>query len=154
MKIRKVAVNARKKCFEIEVSNQSYDFPFSKLRIAPKPGDPIVKAYADPELGSEAFTYVLYSGKEGSVPLDAVLTYHRDPETLRKILLYKLTLKAQKLVEKISSSKREIIRRAGTSPTQFYRLMDQAFYGKTIDQMVRLLAALDCVVDVTFTKAA
>jgi hypothetical protein len=46
------------------------------------------------------------------------------------------------------------MRRVGTSPTQFYRLIDQTFYRKTIDQMVRLLAALDCPVDLVFQEAA
>jgi hypothetical protein len=44
-------------------------------------------------------------------------------------------------------SKREICRRLGTSATQRYRLLDQTNYGKSIDQVLRLLRALDCDVD-------
>ena len=41
-----------------------------------------------------------------------------------------------------------------TSPTQFYRLMDQTNTHKTIDQMVKLLAALECSVEIKFTDWA
>ena len=44
-------------------------------------------------------------------------------------------------------SRREIIRRLGTSPAQLYRLLDQTNYRKSVDQMLSLLAALDCDVD-------
>jgi Cro/C1-type HTH DNA-binding domain len=44
-------------------------------------------------------------------------------------------------------SRREIIRRLGTSATQFYRLLDQTNYGKSVDQLVSLLQVLDCEVD-------
>jgi hypothetical protein len=46
-----------------------------------------------------------------------------------------------------SLSKRELCRRLGTSATQLYRLLDQTNYGKSIDQVLRLLRALDCDVD-------
>jgi len=42
----------------------------------------------------------------------------------------------------------------GTTPTQLYRLLDQKNVNKTIDQMVKLLAALDCPVDLIFGEAA
>ncbi len=44
-------------------------------------------------------------------------------------------------------SKREIIRRLGTSAAQFYRLLDQTNDTKSVDQMLRLLNVLDCDVD-------
>jgi len=44
-------------------------------------------------------------------------------------------------------SRREIIRRLGTSATQFYRLLDQTNYRKSIDQLLSLLHVLDCDVD-------
>lgn len=44
-------------------------------------------------------------------------------------------------------SKREIIRRLGTSATQFYRLLDQKNYQKSVDQLLSLLHVLDCDVD-------
>jgi hypothetical protein len=42
-----------------------------------------------------------------------------------------------------------------TSPAQFYRLLDQTNYRKSVDQLPRLLQALDCDVDlVVRTKSA
>jgi len=44
-------------------------------------------------------------------------------------------------------SRREIIRWLGTSAAQFYRLLDQTNYRKSIDQLLSLLHVLDCDVD-------
>lgn len=44
-------------------------------------------------------------------------------------------------------SKRELIRRLGTSATQFYRLLDQTNYKKSFGQLLSLLHVLDCDVD-------
>ena len=56
-------------------------------------------------------------------------------------------IRAQKRVKASSLSKREIIRRMGTSATQFYRLLDQSNYRKSVDQLLSLLQVLDCEVD-------
>ena len=40
-----------------------------------------------------------------------------------------------------------MIRRLGTSATQFYRLLDQTNYRKSIDKLLALLHVLDCDVD-------
>ncbi|MEX2124522.1 MAG: hypothetical protein WD795_11575 [Woeseia sp.] len=101
----------------------------------------------DKELAREGFTYVLGSGKEGTVHIEQVLEYNLDPAHLRDALLYQLTLEARNRVEASPLSKREIIRRLGTSATQLYRLMDQTNYRKSIDQLLRLLHILDCDVE-------
>jgi hypothetical protein len=44
-------------------------------------------------------------------------------------------------------SRREIIRRLGTSPAQFYRLLDATNNRKSVDGMLNLLHALDCEVE-------
>ena len=62
------------------------------------------------------------------------------------LLLYRLTLEAQKRVERSALSTRELIRRLGTSPAQFYRLLDQTNYRKSVDQLLTLLSILDCEV--------
>jgi hypothetical protein len=98
----------------------------------------------DDELGREGFTYVLASGKEGSVHIDHVLEYNQDPAYMRDLLLYKLTVEVQERVEASPLSKRELIRRLGTSATQFYRLLDQTNYRKSVDQLLSLLQILDC----------
>jgi len=64
-------------------------------------------------------------------------------------LLYALTLEAQKRLAWSPLSRREIIRRLGTSPAQFYRLLDQTNYDKSVDRLVALLQALDCEVALT-----
>jgi hypothetical protein len=154
MKIKKVLANNRKKAFEITTAQAAYDFPYSRLTPKPSEDDPIQEMFADPEIGHNGFTYRLASGREDTVVLDQVLEYNKDPEYLRRDLLYRLTLKAQKRIKDVGASKREVIRRMGTTPTQFYRLMDQKNTNKTIDQMVKLLAALDCSVGLTFDEAA
>lgn len=154
MKIKKVTFNNRKRCFEVLTKKQAFLFPYSRLTAKRQPIEGVVMTEVDKELGEEAFSYRLESGLEGTIHLDQVLEYNRDSEYLREMLLYKLTLKAQQLFKESRVNKREVIRRMGTTPTQLYRLLDQAFYRKTIDQMVKLLAALDCPVDVTFKKAA
>ncbi len=53
-------------------------------------------------------------------------------------------IEAQQRVRASPLSKREIIRRLGTSATQFYRLLDQTNYRKSIDQLLSLLHVLDC----------
>ena len=59
-------------------------------------------------------------------------------------LLYALTLEAQKRVKASALSRRELIRRLGTSAAQFYRALDQTNYRKSIDQLLSLLQLLDC----------
>lgn len=147
MKIKKVTLNNRKKSFEVTTRSENYQFPYARLEVPPSRENPITRVYVDRELGNEAFTYELESGDEGTVHLDHVLEYNRDPRYMRDQLLYQLTLAAQKQVEASPLSKREIIRRLGTSPSQFYRLLDQTNYKKSIDQLMALLHILDCEVD-------
>jgi hypothetical protein len=109
--------------------------------------DPVVEAFVDPELAHEGFTFRLKSGAEGTVHIEQVLDYNKDPSYLRDMLIYRLTLAAQRRVAGSPLSKRELIRRLGTSPAQLYRLLDQTNYSKSVDQMLRLLTVLDCQVD-------
>jgi hypothetical protein len=45
-----------------------------------------------------------------------------------------------------------LIRRLGTSPAQFYRLLDQTNYSKSMDQLMDLLGILDCEVDLVVKR--
>jgi len=90
---------------------------------------------------------VLESGREGTVHVEQVLEYNQDPDYLRDLLLYKLTIEAQKRLQASVLSKREVIRRLGTSASQFYRLLDQTNYRKSVDRLLSLLHVLDCDVD-------
>ncbi len=148
MKIRAVRANHRRKVFEARTSNGKWlALPFARLEVQPTPDDPLAKVFVDKELGGEGFTYVLQSGREGTVHIDHVLEYNKDPDSLRDLLLYRLTLEAQKRIAATSLAKREIIRRLGTSPAQIYRLLDQTNYRKSVDQMFRLLQVLGCDVE-------
>ena len=147
MKIRVVIGNNRKKAFEVKTSTRTLVFPYAKVDPQPTVYDPLERAFVDRELDREGFTYVLMSGREGTVHVEQVLEYNQDPGYLRDALLYKLTIEAQKRVQASTLSKREIIRRLRTSATQFYRLLDQTNYRKTMDQLLSLLHILDCDVD-------
>jgi hypothetical protein len=81
------------------------------------------------------------------VHLDVVLEYNQDPALLNDLLLYRLTAQAREAVEGSGLSKREMIRRLGTSASQFYRLLDPTYYGKSMGQMLALLRILGKEVD-------
>lgn len=148
MKIRSVKANNRRKAFEVKTHSRTLPFPYIKAEPRPTADDSVKTASVDKELGREAFVYVLKSGAEGTIHIDQVLEYNKDPRYLRDLLLYRLTLEAQERVAESSLSKREIIRRLGTSAAQFYRLLDQTNYRKSVDQVLNLLHVLDCDVEV------
>ncbi|MBX3348485.1 MAG: helix-turn-helix domain-containing protein [Nitrospira sp.] len=147
MKIRSVMCNNRKKAFQVKSSKGTMWLPYSKLEVRPSSNDSVARAFIDKELGSEGFSYVLTSGKEGTVHSEQVLEYNQDPSLLRDALLYKLTIEAQKRIKRSLLSTREISRRLRTSATQLYRLLDQTNYRKSVDQLLLLLHVLDCDVD-------
>jgi hypothetical protein len=146
-KIRSVKSNNRRKAFEVNVHSGKLLFPYAKAEPAPSSEDPPAEVVLDAELGREAFLYTLESGAEGTIHVDQVLEYNQDPGYMRDLLLYKLTAEAISRVEESELSRREIIRRLGTSATQFYRLLDPTNYRKSVDQLLRLLHVLDCEVD-------
>lgn len=152
MKIRSVRTNNRKRSFEVRTASRTLSFPFAKSDPAPTADDPIDRVWVDPELAREGFTYVLSSGREGSVHVEQVLEYHEDPSHLRDLLVYRLTLEAGKRMSESPLSKREVIRRLGTSASQLYRLLDPKNDRKTVDQMLALLHVLDCRVDLVVRK--
>lgn len=147
MKIRRVIANNRRKSFEVSTASREFLFPYAKCDPRPGAEDPVERVYADPEVGREAFTYELVSGAEGTIHMDHVLEYNQDPEYLKNSALYLLTLAAQKRVDSSELSTREIIRRLGTSASQFYRLLDQTNHSKSIGQLLALLEVLDCDVE-------
>lgn len=147
MKIRKVTHNNRRKAFEITTPRGTYIYPYARLDVQPTNHNVIKDVYVDKEVGSEAFTYVLEDGREDTVHIDYVLEYNQDPTYLKNLLLYKLTLEARKRVDASDLSTREIIRRLGTSASQFYRLLDQTNYTKSIGQLLAILDILDCDVE-------
>ena len=142
MKIKRVLAHQKKRAFIIQVAKKTYEVPYSTLAVKPSLQDPVVSVYVDKELGELGFSYALRSGKGDSMLLEQVLEMHHDPEVARKRALYDLTCLAQQITQRSSLPKRAIARRLGCTPTHLYRLLDQTFYGKTIDQMVKLLSVL------------
>ncbi len=149
MKIRTVKANNRKRAFDVTISRGVLPLPYSKVDPVPDSTNPLVRVYVDDELGREGFTYVLASGAEGSVHIDSVLEYNEDPAYMRELLLYKLTLQAQRCLKASPLPAREVIRRARTSPAQFYRLLDVSNKTKSVDKLLVLLGAMDYEVDFT-----
>jgi hypothetical protein len=147
MKIRAVSANNHKRVFEVKTAKALLAYPYVKADPKPMPDDRIARLYVDEEVAREGFTYVLESGREGTVHIEQVLEYNKDPGFLRDALLYKLTIEAEKRVAASPLARREIIRRLDTSATQFYRLLDPTNYRKSIDQVLSLLHVLDCDVD-------
>jgi hypothetical protein len=151
VKIEQVSANNRKRAFEVRAASRALVFPYAKAVPAITPTDPVVEVSPDDELGCEGFTYRLLSGQEGTVHVEQVLEYDRDPAYMRDLLLYQLTVNAQERLVSSPLSRREIIRRLGTSPAQFYRLLDTANYRKSVDKMLELLQVLDCDVELVVT---
>ena len=144
MKIRSVTHSNRRKAFEVKTANAVLVLPYSQVEPQPTLANPIVRVFVDKEVGREAFTYILTSGKEGTVHIEQVLEYNQDPDYLRDALLYKLTIEAQKRLSVTPLSKNEIVRRLRTSPSQLARLLDQTNYGKSVDKLLALLHVLGC----------
>ena len=140
--------NNRRQAFDVRIKNQTLAFPYACAEPSPHRENRVREVLVDAALGNEAFTYILQSGAEGTIHVEQVLEYNEDPTYLRDQLLYELTIEAQKRVKASRLSKREIIRRLGTSASQFYRILDQTNYKKSIGQLLALLHILDCEVSV------
>ena len=147
-KIKKAGFNNRKKSIWVATAQAEYELPYSRLMLKPTSKNLIEEIFVDKELASTCVTYRLRNGKEDSVPLDAFLDFNRDPEYLRRMELYKMTIEAEKLVKKSKMSKRAICRLMGTSLSQLSRLLDTRNYSKSMDQMHKLLTILGAEVEI------
>ena len=145
MKVRKATVNNRKAQLELTVrSGKVFPVPYAKLDPRPTRRNRIREAYVDKELGSEAVTYVLESGDEGSVHIDHALEYNQDPAYLSELLSHQLTVEVRRRIDRAGLSRRELARRLKTSVPQLYRLLDPANTQKSLGQLVALLHLLGC----------
>lgn len=152
MKIQKVVANNRKGQLELLVRpGRTLPFPYARLEPRPTPKDRIREVFVDKELGSEAVTYVLQSGAEGSLHVDHALEYNQDPAALAELLSHKLTVEAMRRVKASELSHRELARRLRTSQTQLYRLLDPTNSRKSLSQLIALLHILDCGVELVVT---
>lgn len=145
MKVRAVAVNKRKRQLELTMrSGGALSIPFARLDPRPTRRDPIARIVVDKELANEAVTYVLASGRAGSVHVDHVLDYNADPTYLADVLIHKLTVEARRRADASGISRRELARRLRTSAAQLYRLLDPANTRKSLGQLIALLHLLNC----------
>lgn len=147
MTLKGFNINNRKREFVLETPRGTFSYPFAKADPPPTREDPIAEVFIDEELGGDGVTYFLKSGAEGTVLEDMAYDYNSEPQYVRDALLYRLTIQAQDALATSKLAKREVIRRLGTSASQFYRLMDQTNYNKTIDSVIELLYVLGCEVD-------
>ena len=100
MKIRHVKSANRRSEFQIETrSGATYTYPYAKCTPHPSADDRVSEVFVDKELGNEAFTYGLESGAEGSIHIEQVLEYNGDPNYLANLLIYRLTVEAQRSME-------------------------------------------------------
>ena len=148
MKIKDVVPNNRKRLFEVQLGREILPFPYAKLRAKPTARNKVEDVFADPELGKEAFTYRLEDGTEDTIHVDTVLEYNEDPEHMRELMLHNLTVEAKRQLEKAELPRREVIRRLGTSASQFYRLLDETNHTKSFGQLFDLFHVLGCDVEV------
>lgn len=151
--IKNVVLNKKKKQMSVELANgQILNLPLAKLKRGSVEMPESI--FVDQEMGSKGVTCLFKSGREESIPLDAFYDYNRDPDYLKSILLYKMTLEAVSRLKNLSVSKNELTRRLGTSPSQLSRLLDPKNKSKSIDHMLRLLTVLGCDVEFTVKKSA
>lgn len=153
MKIHGVSINNRKKEFSINTrAGGVYRYPYAQADPLPTSENRIESVFVDKELGGEAITYVLDSGHEGSIHVEQILEYNKDPNYMADLLTYKLTLEARKGMEASGLSRRQVARRLKTSVPQLYRLLDPANTSKSINQLVALLHVLSCRVDLVIDR--
>lgn len=151
MKIKKVEFNNRRKVFTVSTASDVFEFPYSKSSPVPIRGNYVKKAYPDKELGNEAFTYLLQSGEEGTLHLDSVLEQNEDPDYMKDLLIYNLTLALRKQLEESPISKRELIKRMETSSSHFYRIIEPSNTKNSVDQILKLFYSLDCDLELAIT---
>lgn len=153
-KIRTVSFSNRKREFYVGVGKELYVVSYSYFSPSIFEGAIIAKAAPDPEQGNTGVEFHLKSGEVGWFHLDHVLAYVGDPEYWRKMTLYNVSLKAQKLFQEKKMSVRGLARAMNTSTAQIYRLLNQANYDKTLDQMFKVIKILggDVHVDITSKK--
>lgn len=148
MKIKSVAANNKKREFLItNRAGRELCFPYHKAVLPITRDDHVRIVYVDKELAREAFTYLLDSGVEGSIHIEQVLDFNKDPTYLADLLTYKLTTECIKRVDEAQISRRQLARRLNTSVPQLYRLLDPANTSKSMKQLISLLTVLDCEVN-------
>jgi hypothetical protein len=154
VKIKSVTANNKRREFLItNRAGRDYYFPYHNSVSPIRRDDHVRKVYVDAELAREAITYLLDSGEEGSIHIEQVLDFNKDPTYLADLLIYKLTAECIQRVEEAQISRRQLARQLNTSVPQLYRLLDPANTSKSMKQLISLLSILDCEVDMVIKPA-
>ncbi len=149
MKIKMVAINNRKKSFEIVTSKgNQYSLPFALIDNSPTSKNKIIDYKIDKETGSESIEYTLENGLCDSIHLDYFLDYNKDYEYIEKKIIYNLTIDCQKAMKESGLSKREVARKLKTSIAQLLRLLDQTNHNKSVNSLIALLTVLGKKIDI------
>jgi hypothetical protein len=154
VKIIRVTAKNRKKVFEVRTRKGVWTYPYAKLDVTPSADDPLVTVYVDKELGREAFTYQLASGREDSIHIDRVLEHNQDAGYMANLLLYRLTVAANERLKSSSMTIRGLAQQLHTTPAHIDRLLDTTNHRKSVRQMLDLLYHLDCEVEFVVRQRA
>ena len=141
-KVKFAKTNNRKKAIIIETAKTEMFLPYSKLLFQPDANNKIVKVFPDRDMNNEGITYYLEDGTIDSVHIDVFLHFNKDPEYMKEIALYELTIKLQKQREKLKIPISKLAHRLNTSKKQINSLLDQTNCKKTMDSMLDLACAL------------
>jgi len=152
VKIRRVTFNNRTQSFGVRVGAVDHEFPYAALERSAPRRLRVVRAFVDPELGREAFTFETDDGTTGAVHVDNVLLHCHDPGAEAEATLYRLTLAAGDALAESGLSKRAVARRLGTSMSQLTRLLDATNHAKSVERMMALLRVLGREVDIVVRR--
>ncbi len=141
-KVKFAKANNRKKAIVIKTSKIEMFLPYSKLVSKPNANNKIVKVFPDKEMNNEGIIYYLKDGTKDSIHIDIFLHFNKNPEYMKEITLYELTVQLQKQKEKLKTSISKLAYRLNTSKKQIKLLLDQTNYKKTVDSMLDLAYAL------------
>ncbi len=100
-------------------TRRDYRFPYAKADPGPSSGGSLASVCVDEELAGEAFTYRAGVGQEGTVHIEQVLDYNRDPRYLRRPPRVQAHPGCPQAGGDKPFSERELIRRLGTSAASF-----------------------------------
>ena len=132
MKINTICLNNRAKTFCVETRKGTFEYPFARLDIRPTTKNGIREIFINSDLGREAVTYFLELGKENSVHLDAFLEYNKDPDYLRMLFLYELTVEGQKVMKISKLPKSEVF-----AKVQLVTCVAASFLSRSISYQIK-----------------
>lgn len=122
-------------------------FPFANADPALPHQDAIETLFIDTEAARAAFTYVLGSGREGTIHVEQVLEYNLDPTYLRALLLYRLTRRSPEHNRRTTVIEAEIDAPAQDIGCAVESPSRQTNNRKSVERLIRVLYVLGRDVD-------